>query len=146
VDPQDASWKVVAKYSYDQLMEKLVERNALITRKCKGTQIFSLPLRSAQQPARCCGCGCSSFGGSAEENRNSEVLDFDAEAARLLPSLKGDERRVVKEGIAIQDYFLRTSTQLTYHGIVTLHQGPSLHFLVPIWLDDEFLTLKYRLA
>lgn len=93
VDPQDASWKVVAKYSYDQLMEKLVERNALITRKCK------------------------------EENRDTDELDLDVEATRLLPSLKGDERRVMKEGIAIQDYFLRTSTQLTYHGIVMLHQG-----------------------
>jgi hypothetical protein len=41
VDPQDASWKVVAKYSYDQLMEKLVERNALITRKCKGALLLA---------------------------------------------------------------------------------------------------------
>jgi hypothetical protein len=65
-------------------------------------------------PARTC---------TTEENRDTEELDLDAEATRLLPGLKGGERRVMKEGIAIQDFFLRTSTQLTYHGIVLLHQG-----------------------
>ncbi len=65
-------------------------------------------------PARTC---------TTEENRDTEELDLDAEASLLLPSLKGDERRVMKEGIAIQDFFLRTSTQLTYHGIFLLHQG-----------------------
>lgn len=47
----------------------------------------------------------------------------EVEALRILPSLQGDDERIVKEGLAITDFFCRTSTQLTYHGIVLLHQG-----------------------
>jgi len=66
-----------------------------------------------------------------EENGNQDGEDFEiaTKAAQLLPTMAEKERTIVEEGLAIQDFLERNSTQLTYHGIVLLHQGDDVAFI-----------------
>lgn len=61
--------------------------------------------------------------GKADSEQRGEDIDIESEAVRLLPALQGQDRKTVEEGLAITDFLRRTPTQLTYHGIVLLHQS-----------------------
>lgn len=113
VDPQDVAEKVIKKYSYNQLLERLVEMNTLITSQVK------------------------------EENGNQDGEDFEiaTKAAQLLPTMAEKERTIVEEGLAIQDFLERNSTQLTYHGIVLLHQGLKEGELCVFFRNNHFSVL-----
>mmetsp|Transcript_30790 Transcript_30790/g.59345 ORF Transcript_30790/g.59345 Transcript_30790/m.59345 type:complete len:407 (-) Transcript_30790:201-1421(-) len=139
---EEKAWALFAHLSYNQVVERLIAYEEAQQRVANSAEAAAPPANSA---------GASSSAAAA----STEEADSASSAAAALPDAAAasgsaavppdaETQKAIEEGLLIKDFMDRTASQLSYDGLMALHETLRERQLAVFFRNSHFSTmLKY---